>query len=768
MSLGETALGELALGELSAEAVFPINWAYSQKITIDNTKVGATLTGFRMLVTEDHLHADVFVNAQANGGDLRFSSDAEGVTQLPCEIISFDSTETQIWVKVPSVSGSVDTDVYIWYGTEESNTQHAIGAIYGRNAVWSTSFGLVAHQEEDPSGGAPQMVDSTGNGNNGTSAGGMTSGDSVSAQIGNGVDFDGGDDLINHGSDATLDNIFDGGGSVSALVKAVSDGEGNNGRIIDKGSAAGWILYVGNESGSNYKILFLHDFTGGVAYWRTDSVDGDIGAFNHIAVDYDNSDTANDPIIYVDGVAVAITELAAPSGTRESDAAFDLLVGNNAATDRSFDGDIDEPRVATVTRGADWYLTEYNNQFNPATFASSNTPVATSVFPIDWGYKQKITIDNTKVDATLTSFPVLITEDHLHADVFTNAQANGGDLRFSSDADGVTQLACEVVSFGASETQIWVTVPSVSSSVDTDIYIWYDTEGGDAQPTVTDTYGRNNVWDSDYLAVYHLEEDPSGGAPQMVDSSGSDFHGTSGGTMTSGDSVAVKIGDGLDFEGTDDYINCGDNCDIGTNDMTLQAWVYREGADDYQGVISKSTWDAETGRWMLLIDDNNKLSALLGGASEVYGWAISTASIAASTNTAIAATFNRDGNITNYINGSVDGTDDISAFSSEDLNTTRPMKLGSLGAAGSDDPFKFLDGRIDEARVSKIVRAATWLSTEYNNQNSPATFASSNTPVEIVAAIVITGTAIASITEADMVTGGKTIILTVSNDTWVT
>jgi len=42
-----------------------------------------------------------------------------------------------------------------------------------------------------------------------------------------------------------------------------------------------------------------------------------------------------------------------------------------------------------------------------------------------------------------------------------------------------------------------------------------------------------------------------------------------------------------------------------------------------------------------------------------------------------------------------------------------------FASEGSDD---FLDGRLDEIRVSSIARNACWVETEYNNQSSPATF----------------------------------------------
>ena len=104
-------------------------------------------------------------------------------------------------------------------------------------------------------------------------------------------------------------------------------------------------------------------------------------------------------------------------------------------------------------------------------------------FPTGWGRKQKITIDNTKVSGSsaLTNFPALITLDHLDAEVVdagSNSALNGGgDVRFSSDAAGTTQLPCEVVSFvtnataGSRKCQVWVKIPSVSYNADTDIYI---------------------------------------------------------------------------------------------------------------------------------------------------------------------------------------------------------------------------------------------------------------------------------------------------------
>ena len=182
-------------------------------------------------------------------------------------------------------------------------------------------------------------------------------------------------------------------------------------------------------------------------------------------------------------------------------------------------------------------------------------------FPTGWNRKAPLVIQNGQVSGSgsHTNFPVLLTEDNFPSEIFdadgsNPAQNGGGDLRFSSDSAGTTQLPVEVVSFVTDNdpangtAEIWVKVASVSTSADTTIYVWYNTAGTESQPAVTDTYGRNAVW-SDYQAVYHLDDDPSGSAPQLLDSTGNGYNGTVAGTgWTSGDEVPAKIGNGIDFE----------------------------------------------------------------------------------------------------------------------------------------------------------------------------------------------------------------------------
>ena len=58
-----------------------------------------------------------------------------------------------------------------------------------------------------------------------------------------------------------------------------------------------------------------------------------------------------------------------------------------------------------------------------------------------WKYKQQITIDNTKIDANLSNFPIVVKLNSTNFD-FTKAQSNGYDIRFVN-SDGITLLSYE-------------------------------------------------------------------------------------------------------------------------------------------------------------------------------------------------------------------------------------------------------------------------------------------------------------------------------------
>src|SRR2546422_10741998 len=140
-------------------------------------------------------------------------------------------------------------------------------------------------------------------------------------------------------------------------------------------------------------------------------------------------------------------------------------------------------------------------------------PPRSTLFPYTTLFRS-LAIDQTQVGATgapHANFPVLVSRTD--TDLQSKAQSTGNDILFTS-SDGTTKLNHEIEKYVSSTGELvaWVKVPSVSSSAATVIYMYYGNAGAANQQNAV------NAWDANYLAVWHLKEDPSGTAPQMKDS----------------------------------------------------------------------------------------------------------------------------------------------------------------------------------------------------------------------------------------------------------
>ena len=148
--------------------------------------------------------------------------------------------------------------------------------------------------------------------------------------------FDGVDDKIVVTDAAEIQHLFDSGGFLLVEVNPVSDGQSSQGRILDK--STGWRLHYISEAAGLIKLRFAQDFSGTAGQWTTDSAVCPINTDSNIEVSYDNSSVANVPIIYLNGIALAISADTTPVGTRTTDVGSDLIIGNRADAARTNDG----------------------------------------------------------------------------------------------------------------------------------------------------------------------------------------------------------------------------------------------------------------------------------------------------------------------------------------------------------------------------------------------------------------------------------------------
>ncbi len=183
-----------------------------------------------------------------------------------------------------------------------------------------------------PGTGDPQSAtirDRSGNGNNGTIVGATW----VKKNGIWGLSFDVTDDIVTVKDAATIQNITQ--KTFVAVLKQTPSAV-TAPRLFEKGNPAVWNCAIGE---TDPKIEFYQDFDGATnGVWKTTNNCYTPGVLFHFVITYDNSATTKDPVIYVNGASVGLTETATPAGTRVTDAGGNLYIGNRAATDRPFGG----------------------------------------------------------------------------------------------------------------------------------------------------------------------------------------------------------------------------------------------------------------------------------------------------------------------------------------------------------------------------------------------------------------------------------------------
>jgi hypothetical protein len=344
------------------------DWAYRKRIIIDGTKVAGPLSDFPVLISIP-ADPDLAASAKADGKSIIFTT-SDGTTKLSHEIESFTKANGALvaWVKVPALSPSENTELWMYYGNVGAADQQDVAN------VWSANYNAVWHLKELGSGAIGEYKDSTSGANHGRGGGGTAA--QVPARVAGKMDFaqqfDATNDNINAGSPAGIDDIFGAGGTLSAWIYPTSIGEGSEGRIGDKASGTtgqtGWSF----ATYTNNVLMFRKGFGTTRGYWTTPAGSIALSGWNYVVVAYNQNNIANNPTIYINGVSQGITEVSAPAGAVQSDAANTLVLGNRG-TAYTFSGIIDEIRASKTVRTLPWIQTEFANQNDPASFITTGS-----------------------------------------------------------------------------------------------------------------------------------------------------------------------------------------------------------------------------------------------------------------------------------------------------------------------------------------------------------------------------------------------------------
>jgi hypothetical protein len=260
--------------------------------------------------------------------------------------------------------------------------------------------------------------------------------------------------------------------------------------------------------------------------------------------------------------------------------------------------------------------------------------------------------------------------------------------------------------------------------------LYYDGTKDDNTTYIGDTGGAaaQNVWDSNFAAVYHMAQDPSGGAGCILDSTSNTNHGTPNGSMVSGDLVDGILGKALDFDGIDDFIDCGDIASAdGASSLTIETVITKKSHKDNASFVRKWTAGEQAfsfgeldntnpNNCVFLINDTSQTNLLMASTTGEF--------LPIDTRKYVTAVWSGGDNMS-ILSGAVPSVIDYALETPPSptsiANVSEHMSLGARYNLGTADMFA--DIILDEVRVSSIDRSAAWTkATNASLKNSLLTF----------------------------------------------
>lgn len=329
-------------------------------------------------------------------------------------------------------------------------------------------------------------------------------------------------------------------------------------------------------------------------------------------------------------------------------------------------------------------------------------------------YYSPVTVNTGQVPSTQTDFPVLVsyTDDRFKTTGNGGhvANANGYDIRPYSDSGLTTALTYELERYNAStgEVIMWVKRSSLADGNVT--YLGY----GDT--TLTTNGSSTATWSNSFGRVWHLKD---GTTLSLADSS------ATGDTLTTSASPPTATTGKIDGAGGL----------ASANSQRFTALSYQQNAITYSCWVNATTFPGSYNYPMAKSGASGPFNLIGVKSTGKMRWMISCNTQLDADGTGVTTlstgqwyylvlTYDSSAGMVGYVNGSVDKT---LAANGNCSNITQGNGIGYLPIFNTG----YWNGAIDEVRMASVARSANWVTTEYNNQSAPSTFATLGTEVSL-------------------------------------
>jgi hypothetical protein len=369
---------------------------------------------------------------------------SDGVTQLPVEIEYWDQYDKKayLWTKIPTVWSGTNTTFYLYYDANQQDNVPYVGYTDSiiAQSVWDSNYLLVCHMNVHPSKG--YVKDSTSYNIDSTSFSPDYNNWQLT-QAGLSYTFDNAQtDYINFGYNNIV-TTQSGAITVESIYKPYSGSASYARYLAEKGlefnAKKSWRLSV--FGAGPYSLTSEVSSTGNTGNICSTTAKFDYNVWYYGALRFTPS---TEHMLWVNTGPEITNTTSIPSALFISGSPVtgsdDILVGGGYQIGNAsycFDGEISETRISKIARSNAWLKATYYTCFNQ--LMNFYREVAPAGWLGTWAKRYKITIDQTKVDADLIDFPVMIDLDTScgraafnASDIFTELSSVSGTL-FADD-----------------------------------------------------------------------------------------------------------------------------------------------------------------------------------------------------------------------------------------------------------------------------------------------------------------------------------------------